>query len=367
MNQKNYEKLLTLNSVDIFISLEFKKSKRKAINRWLHTQLKGLLNIDVSDMKCKRIFLEPYFFNKNLEHEVVPGAYKYTPENKKLYLLNKKISLSILDQEIHYGFNTILDLSIHFLYFLCVVQSNKTLVHSAGFKYKGKNILVPAFGGIGKTFLVSKLSENLTTSIYGDDLVLLDKDNFIFPYHRPMCMYQYHYKNYLKNRLPRKHYFLRPALFWRILLRLRIEVLDRFGFQISDIDDFCTYSNGYITTAVGDILDDDQIPKNGEKLDIIVVIKRVSGSEIVTKEVNNDSEKKELAKYISAITNHEWAEYHKLMLAYNAFSKQSTSDQFKTSEQLIEMSFRSTEKVFLIELPTDAIDAEIEKAVDLLV
>ena len=366
MKKINYEKLLTLNSVDIFISLDFKEGKRKAVNRWLHTQLKGLLNIDVSDMNCRRIFLEPYFIDNKCKHEVVPGAYKYTPENKKLHLLNKKISLSILDEEVHYGFDSILNLSIHFLYFLCVVQSNKTLVHSAGFKYKGKNILVPAFGGIGKTFLVSKLSENLTTSIYGDDLVLLDKDNFIFPYHRPMCMYQYHYKNYLKDRLSRRHYFLKPALLWRILLRLRIEVLDRFGLQIGDIDDFCAYSNGYITTAVGDILDEDQIPKHGEKLDIIVVIKRYSGSEIAVKEVADAAEREELARYISAITHHEWAEYHKLILAYNAFSKQPTSDQFNISEQLIEMSFRCTEKVYLIELPVDAIDSDIEKAVDSL-
>jgi len=367
MDKENFEKLLTINSVDILISLKFKEKKRKAIDRWLHTQLKGLLNIDVEGMKCKRIYLEPYSIDSALESEVVPGAYRFTPENKKLHLTNKKISLSILNEEIHYGFNTILGLSIHFLYFLCSVQSNKTLVHAAGFKHKEKNILVPAFGGIGKTFLVSKLSQNLTTSIYGDDLVLLDNNNVIFPYHRPMCMYQYHYENYLKDRLPRRHYFLKPSLLWRILFRLRIEILDRFGFQIGDMDDFSAHSKGYITTAVGDILNDRQIPKHGESLDIIVVIKRTSASEIVIKEVADIEERKGLATYISAITHHEWAAYHKLMLAYSAFTKQRISEQFKISENLIENAFLTTKKVCLIQLPVNAKDLDIEQALDSLV
>jgi len=367
MNKENYEKLLTLNSVDIFISLEFKEKKKKAVDRWLHTQLKGLLNVDVGGMKCKRIYLEPYSNDSSLESEVVPGAYRFTPENKKLHLIDKKISLSILDEEIHYGFNTILGLSIHFLYFLCLVQSNKTLVHSAGFKHKGKNILVPAFGGIGKTFLVSKLSENLTTSIYGDDLVLLDNHNFIYPYHRPMCIYQYHYKNYLKGRLPRNHYFLKPSLLWRIVFRLRIEILDRFGLQISAMDDFCAHSKGFITTAVSDILDDRQIPKHGESLDIIVVIKRTSASEIVIKEIADIEERKGLANYISAITHHEWAAYHKLILAYSSFTKQRISEQFKISENLIENAFLTTKKVCLIQLPVNAKDLDIEQALDSLV
>lgn len=367
MSKENYEKLLTLNGIDVMISLKFAEKKRKAIDRWLHTQLKGLLNVDVGEMKCKRIYLEPYSIDSTLESEVVPGTYRFTPENKKLHLIDKKISLSILDEEIYYGFNTILGLSIHFLYFLCSVQNNKTLVHAAGFKYKGRNILVPAFGGIGKTFLVSKLSENLTTSIYGDDLVLLDKNNVIFPYHRPMCMYKYHYENYLKHRLPRRHYFLKPSLLWRILFRLRIEILDRFGFQIGAIDDFSTHSKGYITTAVGDILDGCQIPKNGENLDIIVVIKRTSASEIAIKAITNIEDRKSLASYISAITHHEWTAYNKLILAYNAFTKQRISKQFRISENLIEKAFVNTEKVYLIHLPVNAKDLDIEKALDSLV
>jgi len=364
MNVENYDKICTINSVEIFISAEFSEKKRKAIDELLHTQLKGLVGVSVGDMKYSRIILEPFICDNVKEYELVPGVYKYTSNNQKLHLLDKQISLRITENSIYYGFNSIFGVSIHFLYFLCVVLSGKTLVHSAAFKHKGKNILVPAFGGIGKTFLVSKLSENPETSIYGDDLVLLDADNNIFPYHRPMCVYKYHYEKYLKGRLPRKLYFLYPSLFWRIVLRIRLEILDRFGWKFGNIGDSCTHSKGYVTIAVSDILNEDQIPKVGEKLDIIVIIKRTSSADISVESIDKTEDRKQSAKYISSIVHHEWAEYHKLMLAYDAFTKRSTSLQFRATELLIEKAFIETNKVYLIKLPVNAKDSEIEQALN---
>ena len=360
----NYKKVVSINNVEIFISDEFDFKKKKVINELLHTQLKGLIDVRVGGMKYKKIFLEPFSHCESEDYELVPGAYKFTSNDQKLYLLDKKVSLMITDDSIFYGFDSIFGVSIHFLYFLCVILSNKTLVHSAGFKHKGKNILVPAFGGIGKTFLVSKLSENPDTSIYGDDLVLLDEDNYIYPYHRPMCAYKYHYEKYLKTRLNRKLYFLYPSLLWRILLRIRLEILDRFGWKLGNVGDYCTHSNGYVTIAVSDILSEDQIPKKRERLDVIVIIKRRSIDKVSVERVDNQEKRRNLAIYISSIVHHEWAEYHKLMLAYDAFTKRSVAMQFGITETLIEKAFINTKEVYMIEIPINAKDAEIEQTLN---
>jgi hypothetical protein len=363
MKKTSFSTFVMINSVEVLISSKFTVRKRLAIKRWLHSQLKGLLDIEVKGMKCRRIFLEPFNAEQCDNYEIVPGAYKYYPEKKKLEVLRKKTSISIFEDEIYFGFSSIFDLSVHFLYFLSVIKSNKTLVHAAGFKFNGKNVLVPAFGGIGKTFLVSKLSQECSTAIYGDDLILLDDENYVYPYHRPMCIYKYHYDNYLRVRLARNYFYLRPSLPWRIALRLRIEMLDRFGIQIGNFDDYCAHSAGYVTTAVGDILDDTQIPKSGDLLDVIIVIKRTSDAKIKTREINCVKERRQLAKYIAAISHHEWSDYHRMCVAYQAFTNNSVADHFSTSELLINKAFNDTEKVFLLTLPTEAKDAEIEHSV----
>ncbi|OMH36181.1 hypothetical protein [Motiliproteus sp. MSK22-1] len=363
MNEFERNKVASINGVDVFVSSKFRSSQSKSISEVLNTQLKGFVNVKVCGMKYNKIYLEPYVCSNLENYEFVPGTYKYTSDNEKMFILKNKNSLRITDKAIYFGLDSIFGLSIHYLYFLCLTLSEKTLVHAAAFKIGGMNILIPAFGGIGKTFLVSKYSENKDVSIYGDDLVLLDKDVKIYPYHRPMCLYKYHYDKYLKSRLPDKLYYFYPSLLWRIVLRIRMELLDKFGWKIGNVENI-THSKGYITTKVRSILSKNQIPTEGAALDKIIVIKRKKIPSVIINKIFREEEKKCSAKYVSSIVHHEWADYYRSILAYNAFTNRSTALQLKITEDLIENAFLNTEEIYEINIPIEATDLEIEQALE---
>jgi len=351
----------SINGVDICLSQDFSRRKLVAVKEVLHMQLKGMINVFVPGMVIKKIFLEPYEDSKEFVSESVPGVYKFREHDNKLFFIANKISLRVFRDTIYYGLDSIYGFSIHFLYFLCVIFSNKTLVHAAAFKINGKNVLIPAFGGIGKTFLVSKLSENFKNLVYGDDLVILDEQGRMYPYYRPMCVYKYHYQNYLKDRLRTKLYYLSPSLLWRVFLRFRFEILDKFGIKFTDMSR-ATYSKGYVTVPIKDILKKQQMPIEGGKIDKILLIKRKSVA-VLEKKLLFDIEKSHASNYVSSIIYHEWADYSKMIFAFSAFLGGEIISQIQKTESLVNRVIYASKEVWCIDIPINATDSDIEEAV----
>lgn len=358
----SFDNIANINGVEIFLSTQFSQRKKTAIKWILSIQLNGMHNVYVPNMKFKKIYIEPYVETSKVGSDIVPGSYEFDNIEQRLYIREKYTSLKITTDSVSWGIKSIFGFSIHFIYYLCVILSGKALVHAAGLKYKNKNILIPAFGGIGKTFLVTKFSINPDVQVYGDDLILVDESANIYPYLRPMCIYKYHYDKYLKNRLRQKFYYMWPSLLFRIILRARMELVDRYGLKLN-LFNRIAHRKGYITTEVTSIISESQVPKAGGNIDHIILIKRLNVKNISVQRIESKDALKRCYIYASSVIQHEWSEYHKMLLTYTAFSCIDILNSVKDSEYVINNAFSMAKYVHVINIPLNANDSDIESAV----
>lgn len=75
-----------------------------------------------------------------------------------------------------------------------LLRSDLTMVHAAAVCKDGKALLMPSWGGVGKTACVTRLVREQGWLLLGDDIVILQgsdvlafpKDFVVYPYHRPL-------------------------------------------------------------------------------------------------------------------------------------------------------------------------------------
>ena len=176
-----------------------------------------------------------------------------------------------------------------------------------------------------------------------------------------MCIYKYHYDKYLKKRLPIKLHYLKPSMLWRLFLRIRYEILNRFGLRLGSVDNF-SHSNGYVVIPANFILQKKQIPTNEVLVTTVLLIKRKNIKSIIVNKIQSD-QKISLAKYTSDVLRHEWSDYSKLMTAYSAFSGGFANELFTISDKVILNMFYKAEDVYEMLIPMNCNDNDIEFAV----
>lgn len=74
---------------------------------------------------------------------------------------------------------------------LLLLELNCTLIHAAALEKNGEVILLPSWGGVGKTATVMSMVREAGWRLLGDDLVIL-RDNEILPFLKPFVIYPYH-------------------------------------------------------------------------------------------------------------------------------------------------------------------------------
>lgn len=74
---------------------------------------------------------------------------------------------------------------------LFLLELNYTFIHAAALEKDGKVILIPSWGGVGKTATVITMIKKDGWRLLGDDLVILKKDE-VMPYLKPFVIYPYH-------------------------------------------------------------------------------------------------------------------------------------------------------------------------------
>jgi len=75
---------------------------------------------------------------------------------------------------------------------LALLEAGATFVHCAGLARDGQAVLLPSWGGVGKTAIVAHLVRGKGYSLLGDDLVIVDRDGWCFPFPKPFVLYGYH-------------------------------------------------------------------------------------------------------------------------------------------------------------------------------
>ena len=74
---------------------------------------------------------------------------------------------------------------------LQLLRLGKTLIHAAAVEKDGKVLLMPSWGGVGKTAIVCDFVKKYGWRLLGDDLVIID-DEGVHPFLKPFVIHAYH-------------------------------------------------------------------------------------------------------------------------------------------------------------------------------
>lgn len=74
---------------------------------------------------------------------------------------------------------------------LSLLETNHTLLHAAALEKDGDALLLPSWGGVGKTATVCRYVRQHGWRLLGDDLVIIG-ENRVLPFLKPFVIYPYH-------------------------------------------------------------------------------------------------------------------------------------------------------------------------------
>lgn len=75
---------------------------------------------------------------------------------------------------------------------LLLIEQDISLLHCGAFQFQNKGILLPAFGGAGKTSIIARLRKHDSFKLLGDDFVAISEKGEIHSYHADLSVYDYH-------------------------------------------------------------------------------------------------------------------------------------------------------------------------------
>lgn len=111
-----------------------------------------------------------------------------------------------------------------------LLEDRILFMHAGGVTEDGKGVLLPAYGGTGKTTLSMALL-NKGDKLLGDDLLIVDVDKqFVYPYPRPLHIFTYNVENLRGATIPFTYRF---AVYFKNVIRWFLERILRTEFLIS--------------------------------------------------------------------------------------------------------------------------------------
>jgi hypothetical protein len=97
-----------------------------------------------------------------------------------------------------------------------MVQKGAGMIHAATFAYSGHGVFMPAWGGVGKTSTIAKLSKYEDFAFMGDDWGFVSEDGTMLGYAKPMFM-KPHHKPIYPHMFQRSHKPLLPKSMTKFL------------------------------------------------------------------------------------------------------------------------------------------------------
>ncbi|MCQ9163353.1 MULTISPECIES: hypothetical protein [unclassified Arthrobacter] len=117
-------------------------------------------------------------------------AYRYTDDT--LFLPRDRVTVTVTDSGFTVaGRGELLTAVIPLLDRLCVLN-DAAMVHAAIVNYRGSGVLMPAWGGVGKTSTVAKLVKIDGVQFMADDWAFLRADGTVLGYAKPMFIKAHH-------------------------------------------------------------------------------------------------------------------------------------------------------------------------------
>ena len=171
---------------------------------------------------------------------------------------------------------------------LLLLRQGKSLIHGAGVELNGQGVVFPAYGGTGKTTLISELRRLPNCRVFGDDYVIVDKNSRMFAYPSDFSVYPYHLAIFPELRSSEFSRYLsgRQIFSWYYFMKKAINFIWRRLGQ-SGTPLFSGWTAEYVKVPAATLLGENKI--GGEvKLTTVVFLSRYSGREIKVAEISLD-------------------------------------------------------------------------------
>ena len=328
-----------VNGVGIYIEYDNKRWD-KSIEKKLQIQLDGFQ----ADLDDKREIKQKLIFKNYslLDIESLKGGH-VVPESSihkdGLFVeLKSKIAFKIEKDAMTFWVHEKSGLSLPYILQFLFKQRNLTFVHGAGIMVDSKGILLPAFGGIGKTAFISEAVKDDRVEVLGDDLILLDAEGYLHPYLRPFCLYSYHktlFPEYFKKN---KVKYKKPTL-WNLGIRKSKEILN-----IPD-NVFCSYK----TVAPYHLFNKSKLADKNVPLDKIYLLRRCKGLENLRCSKTEEVDK--VVNFCSGVMAHEWHSFAKTTFNLLAQKEESVSRYYKFVEDNIRKCISKANSMYIVDIP----------------
>lgn len=279
---------------------------------------------------------------------VVEGSYRCS--EGAAFDVRRRIGIRLKgDGGLEYWHGESFELSVPLLIQLVLLRRGGTFVHSAGVSIGGGAIVFPAFGGVGKTLLISHLMRQDGVKLLGDDLVIVSESGEAEAYPRPLCFYDYHRSAFEEvfGELGIRH--LAPALAWRIYRRVQLESQTRFGVSLPALPKYWGIKGDYVLVSPQMVFGSEKIESKPVPIRMVVAIKR--NAAISRIQVHRDVDPVSLARFSAPVTAHEWNASARFLLALSALDQASEFDYFSGTSRRTESAFMGADAHHVVELP----------------
>jgi len=175
-----------------------------------------------SQIKSKQSFNNAHYQIKEFDQFILPEKYLnvgnvYFGFAGGVCFPNEKYAL-LYDGRTLCEYTTFANKATNLYMQVLLVNQAKSLVHCAGMEINGKGLIFPAFGGAGKTVLVSEMRKKDNFRLFGDDYVAVDNHSNMYAYLSDLSIYDEHihlfpelkgtpYHLYLSDRKKKEEFF----------------------------------------------------------------------------------------------------------------------------------------------------------------
>lgn len=273
--------------------------------------IKSFESFSFDDSK-NEIFFDDYVFNNNF---LIRTAAKFA-----VNLSNNRLDF----------FMSNLTLPINLILQLALLKKGYSFLHCASMSVNNTSFLLPAFGGVGKTSIISSFASE-GEKIFGDDLCIVGH-NRVYSYPQDMSIYEYHLKIF--NNLPNKafSYFKK-----RNFIKLLISPFTFFGKKVNKLINIVLsrYYPEAINIPLIDVFGKKCISDSQEINYIIKLNKSSFKDSLELENLNKDK----FVEFCSSVVLNEWNHYYNILFLLDASI--GNKDTFS-----IEKFFKDTSDVF---------------------
>jgi hypothetical protein len=237
-------------------------------------------------------------------------------------------------------------ISIPFLLQNLLLQQHRSFVHAAAIDVHGRGILLPAFGGVGKTSFIARAVREEGVKLLGDDMVIISGEGTLEPYLRPLALYEYHkalFPDFFANN-PIEYKPL--TLNWRIYNKARSILANKLGRDWHQPDHIVR--TGYIPVAPAKVLPTAALATAPVKLDHIYILQQSDMSTALDiRSLTHD----QAITFMVNVIYHEWYALLRFLFSWLTHRRISVTSYLNEVEIVLGAAMTHSRSVNLVTIP----------------